>query len=210
MKTICKSLILLIIVTFAHKMSNAQSVQRHNAGMWHIEVQSMERQLEMGDTAKVLFKIRFLDTFSWHYSLNMNRQLYSYDYDLEGDSNYMASDWWAGGASLLVDTGIYYPGDSIVDSLSFYYNSENLPFSYRTLLIETINDSIQKTSQTKFIVYFTPYNTIEVWKYDDFLDLKREWDSPEDGLLADLREYILPDVGVFHQHPHPNKNDPLS
>ncbi len=43
------------------------------------------------------------------------------------------------------------------------------------------------------MIYFTPYNTLEIWGYNEFLDLKREWDSPEEGLYTNLREYIDPD-----------------
>ncbi len=86
------------------------------------------------------------------------------------------------------------PGDSFNLSLSFSYNSEYLPFSYRALNIEILHQSDTSLAESfKAIIYFTPYNSLEVWDYDDFLDLKRSWESPEYGLLTEYRDSINPD-----------------
>ena len=173
-----KTIIPIILLLFATAKSNAQ--HDHLVRNWHVEIQSMERPLEDSDTATVVFKIRFTDTVFWNYHLSLNKQVYYYDYQAMADSNLAFTDWWMGGSALNLDTGWYYPTDSIVDSLQFYYDSEYLPFSYRTLKIEVINDSDVSVGKTKLMIYFTPYNTLEVWDYNDFLDLKREWNSPEE------------------------------
>jgi hypothetical protein len=91
MKTTYSFISFVLICLLSTLSASAQNT--HSSDNWILEIQSMERPLESNDTAKVIFKIRFLDTTAWHYSLNLNRQLYFYDYEQQGDSNYAASDW---------------------------------------------------------------------------------------------------------------------
>ena len=86
---------------------------------------------------------------------------------------------------------IYYPGDSISWTISITYPTTNLPFypqeiyikQYANKFIQTydINDTIYDEVSTTAMVYFTPYNTVELWNLSDFQNLKRSWLYYEDN-----------------------------
>lgn len=87
----------------------------------------------------------------------------------------------------------YYHGDSICDSLEIQFSKNSIPFFYQKLVLQIsdVLDSVQYGSEN-FKVYFTPYNTIELWNSDDFDGLKRIWDTPKWGFDS-LRYYVHKD-----------------
>lgn len=160
-----------------------------------VNLNSQQINLTSSNTATVSFSIQFYDTTYWDYKVALEHQVYEYDRSWQNVLNKVSTDWWQGGNSSTPTSGFYYPGDSITLSLSFNYNPNYLPYSYRALRIEVQNNANELIGLEKPMVYFTPYNTLEVWNYDDFLDLKRSWDSPEEGLLTASRAtYIHPDL----------------
>ena len=67
-------------------------------------------------------------------------------------------------------------GDTIDFTFNITYNQNNLPFGYReiTAVIPGTNGRITQ----RVYIYFTPYNTIEIWNGEDFVNLKRVWFPP--------------------------------
>src|SRR3989338_5148209 len=66
----------------------------------------------------------------------------------------------------------YYYSDTLTIKVQISYPLANLPFFPVTLHIKhqvTYPDSGFLETQAK--VYFTPYNSIEIWDYDDFINL---------------------------------------
>lgn len=71
------------------------------------------------------------------------------------------------------------PGDTMQFHFSVTYDTTNLPY-YPEDLYFTVTDSLNSdttlrkyTSRAK--VYFTPWNTVELWSFDDFHSQKRVW-----------------------------------
>jgi hypothetical protein len=75
-------------------------------------------------------------------------------------------------------SGVYNLGDSLTDSLSIEFNKINIPFYFQVLELQ-IWDSTDEhiLSKNRFMVYFTPYHTIEIWNSYDFESLPRIWMS---------------------------------
>ncbi|MEM7035574.1 MAG: T9SS type A sorting domain-containing protein [Bacteroidota bacterium] len=82
-------------------------------------------------------------------------------------------------------------GDSASGMIRILYNPQNLPFHFQKLKIGVRNLQTQKVESSQFIyVYFTPYNTVEVWSPKEWEMLKREWDSPQS--FAPDRQFVPP------------------
>lgn len=64
-------------------------------------------------------------------------------------------------------------------TLELRYNQENLPYTYRRFQLSLVGSADQKLGTTVVYVYFTPYDTVEVWNQDDFENLNRRWDRPQ-------------------------------
>lgn len=98
-----------------------------------------------------------------------------------------------------------YPGDSIPFNLAINYNINNLPFfpvkfEFELKVVGSINqDTIFITDE--FYVFFTPYNTVEIWNLYDYTNLRRRWLNPD--LVSDTsRVYINPsDIPVSNIEP---------
>jgi hypothetical protein len=91
--------------------------------------------------------------------------------------------------------GEHYTGDSIVIILEIMVpDSNNLPFYKQHLAFHIITDTAESNIEKKVLgceVYFTPYNTIEIWNMEDFANLKRDWLDPV--YPAPIRQYINKD-----------------
>jgi hypothetical protein len=76
-----------------------------------------------------------------------------------------------------------YPGDSIPLAFSVNYPINQLPFfplkSGITIEGQSIKDTTVSGNSNYFHIYFTSYNTIEIWNQSDFDNLPREWIQPE-------------------------------
>ncbi|GHV34414.1 hypothetical protein FACS1894178_1870 [Bacteroidia bacterium] len=80
--------------------------------------------------------------------------------------------------------------DSTVFSINIQLpNTINLPY-YPQSLKFYIHTDTDTTNSTPIIakIYFTPYNTIEIWNIEDFYSLPREWLNEED--VAPVRSFI--------------------
>jgi len=182
-----QKLILFSIWLMISYHANAQFDTASFEQNYAISIKSEEVSLNNSNTACISIKIKFYDTTYWDNIVSLKHQVYEYDRTWQGDLNKTNTDWWGAGSSSTPAQGFYFDGDSIQLALCFNYNSNYLPFSYRALRIE-IGDGDDNLNVEKTFVYFTPYNTLEIWSYDDFLDLKRTWDSPEEGLLTSNRD----------------------
>jgi hypothetical protein len=73
----------------------------------------------------------------------------------------------------------YSAGDSLIVSFTLSIpDTNNLPFypQYIELnLLTNRQNSMYQTITMAGKVYFTPYNSIEIWNLEDFYDLKRNW-----------------------------------
>jgi len=99
-------------------------------------------------------------------------------------------------------SGTYLPGDSAKFTLQVRYNKKELPFHPQILDIFINNEYCSPTSYTqgKVYVYFTPYNTVEVWNDIDFNGLKRIWqfegclfDKTAINSIKPLRKFVSKD-----------------
>ena len=95
-----------------------------------------------------------------------------------------------------VSANTFYPGDSLLVSLTIGYPISSLPFySERITIRQPIcannGISIISTIIEPFHIYFTPYNTVEIWNNCDFNNLKRNWLADRD--VARVRQFILKD-----------------
>lgn len=185
------TLLFLLLSIFLNTYGQLDTAEYEN---WYFSVKSTESTMDSTNCSSIQATIHFFDTSYWGYALDLSHEVYGYDQSWQNSLQKQQTDWWQSGSTVSPTTGFYYPGDSINVQLSFCYNTANLPFSYRGLIIDLVDSSSDASMRIdKAFVYFTPYNTVEVWNYDDFLNLKRDWDSPEDGLQTGSRQYIHPD-----------------
>lgn len=95
------------------------------------------------------------------------------------------------------------PLDSTIDSdtfstqFTFSYDQNNLPYYAKELVIkgryhEPGDTTSTGTFEANARLYFTPYNTLEVWNLKDFHSLERIWLHPQEGQNPQ-RQYIHPD-----------------
>jgi hypothetical protein len=71
-------------------------------------------------------------------------------------------------------------GDNHQTAIDITYPTSNLPFYPQTISLQlyskaTAQSEPIKIAERELKVYFTPYNTVEIWDIVDFYDLKREW-----------------------------------
>ncbi|CAN5877500.1 hypothetical protein BH11BAC7_BH11BAC7_15210 [soil metagenome] len=84
----------------------------------------------------------------------------------------------------------YLPGDTFSVWVNFNYNAASLPFYAQTIQIIQ-QDASARSSRAEVKIYFTPYNTVEIWSVPDFCNLKRTWMAPSG--IAMQRQYVHPD-----------------
>lgn len=95
-------------------------------------------------------------------------------------------DNWSAGITPVLDGVTYYPNDSVIVTISVVYPINNIPFFVQPIeiknTIETTNTFIDITEITySAMIYFTPYNTIEIWNLEDFHSLPRRWYYPHNS-----------------------------
>lgn len=129
----------------------------------------------------------------------------SFDFNVKyffGDSTYMVvppvfslpdnfQDNYSGSG-----TNLYVENDSIEINFGFTYNTDSIPYYPQKLEIvfqsyyyANNGDTVYQDILATAMVYFTPYNTIEVWSLSDFQDLPRRW-FYEGDLDNPQRQYI--------------------
>ncbi len=188
-----KSILFSLLLTIA-VVGKAQLDSAAFTGSYILKIKSQEATLSSSNSATVDAQIIFYDTTYWDYTVKLEHEVYGYDRPWQGVLTKTSTDWWSSGSITAPTEGFYYAGDTLNISMNFSYNPNFLPYSFRSLKFNVESAAGELVSLEKAFIYFTPYNTLETWNYDDFLDLKRTWDSPEDGLLTTYRaSYIHPD-----------------
>jgi hypothetical protein len=87
------------------------------------------------------------------------------------------------------------PGERYTGRFEVTYAAERRPFSYRRLWLGLRAPGIPRPVVFEPVyVYFTPFDTVEVWSVEDFERLKRVWNSPGDrtGRRRALRKEQIP------------------
>ena len=152
-----------------------------------LQVQSNETNLDtINQRFYIHFKMYIIDTFKTDSLKLFARLPYIPDVSPEIGSYFYSTTKY-------FPNQTYYHGDSICDSLEIQFSKNSIPFFYQKLVLQIsdVLDSVQYGSEN-FKVYFTPYNTIELWNSDDFDGLKRIWDTPKWGFDS-LRYYVHKD-----------------
>jgi len=103
---------------------------------------------------------------------------------------YLPSGWSASVSSSLYGN-TYYPDDSVIVTITVNYPQINLPFFPEDVVIKQFYLNIDYFDPSKSYsppnieqsvsakIYFTPYETIEIWSIHDFIELPRKWLNPE-------------------------------
>ncbi|MCC6720898.1 MAG: T9SS type A sorting domain-containing protein [Bacteroidia bacterium] len=178
-----KFLFSLAIVTASNLFASHQEVKP-----WNVTIPSQEITLDNSYTISLSYKLKFTDTAFFDYTIGLTKA--SYYYEVATQNSGSTGSWLVSSTTNKPDTGLYFPTDSIEGYVQFTYNHDLLPYSFRNIYLQ-IRDSVgDLISQKMVYVYFTTYGTIEVWNEYDFEILKRSWDSPEQGLLTNLRVFI--------------------
>lgn len=77
----------------------------------------------------------------------------------------------------------YYYQETTTVTINISYPTANIPFFPVSIPIKqlvTYPDTGYLETEAK--LYFTPYNSVEIWDYNDFINLPRNWLSPDDSL----------------------------
>lgn len=126
----------------------------------------------------------------------------------------------SGSDSIAVDTTLS-PGDSIALHYNFTYDTTNLPFYAKEIVIEFVPDTAVIDSlepermKMKVMQFFTPYRTLEIWNEVDFNSLQRIWFHGEENAsvqwsymhrdsipVSDIpSDTVIPDSSVFEYMP---------
>lgn len=88
-----------------------------------------------------------------------------------------------------IGNNTYYPGDSINLLVTIDYPTNNLPFypeeiqvtQFANMQILDSRDTIYNKVELTAMVYFTPYNIVEIWSLYDFQNLPRNWHFPDNS-----------------------------
>lgn len=87
------------------------------------------------------------------------------------------------------------PGDSAMCEIEIEFDTAALPFYPVGFDLQLVthkhNDTMLRHAFASTKVYFTPYNTVEVWNMQDFNRLPRVWENPLD--TPPTRIYVHPD-----------------
>lgn len=84
------------------------------------------------------------------------------------------------------DPNYFLPGDSILVSYNLTYDTALLPFYPQGIEIKQpvfFNGATPDSAEHYIIcegkIFFTPYNTVEIWSDHDFYELPRSWKTPD-------------------------------
>jgi hypothetical protein len=117
-----------------------------------------------------------LDSITSDFSVHI--KFYAYDtLSMNVIEGQIPSNWTLTNSNIFPQT--FLPNDSAIFTVNIQLpNTTNLPYYPQTLKFYLHTD-ITSTNTTPIIakIYFTPYNTIEIWNIEDFYSLPREWVS---------------------------------
>ena len=151
MKSIYRLIAILILLVNGFDISATQANQPFG-----IQVESKNIESISGSLTLEL-KIYILDSLTWGYP---SFQEFPEFWQIQEQTN--------------IQGQTFLPGDSIVYTINCTYPYANLPVYPIDLSFGFYTDSTA-TIITDCKIYFTPYNTIEVWNLPDFYDLPRRW-----------------------------------
>ncbi|RFP64710.1 hypothetical protein D0N36_12465 [Hymenobacter lapidiphilus] len=81
------------------------------------------------------------------------------------------------------------PGDTLRSTITVEYDVNRIPFALEKLLVRLVNPAGDLVASAPAFVFFTPYQTVEVWNRTDLDNLNRVWDVPNTG-VAPTRRYV--------------------
>jgi len=86
---------------------------------------------------------------------------------------------WLKGWRVVKQPPLLGPGqvDTATATLKLRYDRHDLPYTYRRFKLCTVDEAGRISGNANVFVYFTPYDTVEVWNEDDFENLNRRWDG---------------------------------
>ena len=86
---------------------------------------------------------------------------------------------WLKGWRVVKQPPLLSPGfkDNVATALKLRVDRDHLPYTYRRFKLCTVDEAGQISGTATIFLYFTPYNTVEVWNQDDFENLNRRWDG---------------------------------
>ncbi|MCB0737198.1 MAG: hypothetical protein KDC92_06775, partial [Bacteroidetes bacterium] len=145
------------------KMVNAQP-NHHHHNMLGIKVQSQEQN-------------------NWVNALNINLQLMVHDTITFTDSACISNPGFGYSFTTFnLKDSTYLPGDTVSTTITLNFDTTYVPESYLKISLKQayshFGDSTK--SKTQFVIYFTPWRTIEVWNSNDFASLNRVWTESTD------------------------------
>ncbi|MBI3232827.1 MAG: hypothetical protein HYZ42_02105 [Bacteroidetes bacterium] len=85
------------------------------------------------------------------------------------------------------------PGDSIYATVRIAYDVDSLPYYPKmlSLVCEGVDSgNIPTRKEVSVVLYFTPWNSLEIWDKYDYDELPRRWDQPNTGEAEPARVYI--------------------
>lgn len=171
--------LLVFVFAFIFKFAYSQ-----DTAAIEIKIQSRKVFLDTStQTIKVLYSIKANDTVELD-SVQFNLQ-YSYLANTKGfvpELAFLSTSW----NKKYFNTHLF-AGDSFSDTAELHFNKTRMPFyfQYLELNMRDMNDSGNSVIQSaEVFVYFTPYDTIEVYNSVDFDKLQRIWNNDDSQMVA--------------------------
>ncbi|GHV43391.1 hypothetical protein FACS1894180_2330 [Bacteroidia bacterium] len=122
-------------------------------------------------------------------NFNVQIKFYAYDTTTLSDVDVVLPENWVM-TNISTFPQTFVSNDSTVFSINIQLpNTINLPYYPQTLKFYIHTDT-NTTNTTPIIakIYFTPYNTIEIWNIEDFYSQPREWLNEEE--ITPVRSFI--------------------
>ncbi len=82
-------------------------------------------------------------------------------------------------------------GDTVRTTVAVQYDLNRLPFSLEKMEVKLVDPAGNLVGTAPAFVFFTPYNTVELWNRTDLDKLNRVWDVPNSGSVP-ARQYVNP------------------
>jgi hypothetical protein len=178
MKTIITSILLSIMLSYAQaKKSNVSCAGSGNSSNITLQFTSTEINSITG-------------TFTLQIVAHAQDTAYLIPLDLNGYNLFNAT------VTVPWNKTTLYANDSAVATIQATYNTTQLP--YYTSIVRVTGysfdaDSALGKTATDVIVFFTPYNTTELWNRYDYEMLPRLWKQPNNDSIQPPRVYIAKD-----------------
>lgn len=129
-------------------------------------------------------------------SFELTQNLYCMDSIIIDSLSYQLPHNWTANVATNIIGQLYTPCDSII--LSIYLtipDTVNLPYypqDFQLKIFYHLKDSANSYTTIAAKIYFTPYNTIEIWNLEDYYSLPRRWIN-QDDFPGKTRVYIPSD-----------------